>query len=324
MPHIKLPKSLTSRICSSRPNRLFSLVVVLFTILISNNSNAFEQVKTNNKERSSITVEQGTFIVEKIGAGKPLILIPGLMSSGKVYTELAADLSKTYQVHVVSVKGFAGTPQTGSFSLNQFVGDIVAYIEVAKLNKPSIVGHSMGGLTAFKLASEHADKIGRVVSIDGLPFIGPIFTRSNATTADMLKPQAHNMKTMFANMTAEQMAGTAQQGVFIQATSEHDQARVVEMARASDPATAGDALFDVMLTDLREPLKRTTTPILMLGASGAFTQTAQHAQVEALYAAQFAEVPNATVVMNTKIRHFMMFDDLAWTGQQIEKFLGSK
>jgi pimeloyl-ACP methyl ester carboxylesterase len=269
-----------------------------------------------------MTREQSTFLVEKTGAGNPLILIPGLMSSGKVYQEIATELSKHYQVHVVSVKGFAGTPQTGSFSLNQFVADIVSYIDLERLNKPSIIGHSMGGLTAFKLASEHADKIGHVISIDGLPFIGPIFTRSNATTADMLKPQATNMKTMFSYMTAQQLANQAQQGVYIQATSQQDQARVVEMARTSDSATVGDALYDVMLTDMRKPLKQTTVPILMLGASGAFTQEAQHAQVKALYNAQFADVPNATVVMNTKVRHFIMFDDFAWLVQQIEQFLG--
>jgi hypothetical protein len=166
--------------------------------------------------------------------------------------------------------------------------------------------------------------IAKVVSIDGLPFIGPIFTRNNATTADMLKPQAQNIKTMFASLTQAQLADQAKQGVYIQAISAADQARVVEMARLSDPTTAGDAMFDVMLTDLREPLKQTSTPILMLGASGAFTQDAQYKQAEALYRAQFIDVQTAKVVMNNKVRHFIMFDDLAWLEQQIEQFLGNE
>jgi N-formylmaleamate deformylase len=263
-----------------------------------------------------------TFLIEVTGTGTPVILIPGLMSNGSVYNELAANLAKQYQLHILSVKGFAGTPPSDNFSLAQLVADIAAYIEFEDLKKADIVGHSMGGLTAFALASKHSNLIGKVISIDGLPFIGPIFTRTNNTTADMLKPQAQNIKTMFANMTQEQMAVQAQQNVFIQATSPADQARVVEMARASDPITVGKAMFDVMQSDLREPLKQTTTPMLMLGASGAFTQAAQHTQAQALYKAQFTDVKMAKVVMNSQVRHFIMFDDPAWLSQQVEQFLG--
>jgi len=265
--------------------------------------------------------EQALFLVKVSGKGTPLILIPGLMSNGSVFDELAAALAVHYQVHVISVKGFAGTPKGEKFSLQQFCDDLATYIESAKLEKPSLVGHSMGGLTALKLACEHENLINKVISIDGVPFIGPIFTHNNAITVDLLKAQAQQLRMLFSTMHGEQLAMQSQQSIFIQASSLQDQARIVEMARTSDPTTAGNAMFDLLQTDLRPALSETNTPILMLGASGAFMQSSHHKQIATLYKAQFEHVKNARVTMHPKARHFMMFDDLEWLTLQIEGFL---
>lgn len=265
--------------------------------------------------------DQPLFLVEISGEGHPLILIPGLMSSGQVFTELAECLAEHYQVHVISIRGFAGTPKGDVFSLQQLCDDLAAYIKLAKLEKPSIIGHSMGGLAGLKLACEHEQLINKVISIDGLPFIGPIFTHNNAMTVELLKPQAQQLRMLFSTMHGEQLAMQTQQGIFIQATSAHDQAKIVEMARKSDPTTAGKAMFDLMQTDLRLALSETNTPILMLGASGAFMQTSHHKQIATLYKAQFTHVKNARVSMHPKAKHFIMFDDLEWVCLQIEGFL---
>lgn len=265
--------------------------------------------------------DPSSFKVEVKGQGQSILLIPGLMSDASVYETLASDLSKHYEVHLISIKGFASTPASANFSLANFIQDVVSYIDNNELQRPHIIGHSMGGLSGFMLASYHQDKIGKLVSIDGLPFIGPIFTRTNATTVAMMKPQAQGIKAMFANMTNQQLATQTQQGVFIQATSLKDQAKVVDMAKQSNPVTVGDAMFDVMTTDMREPLTMSDTHILMLGASGGFSQQAQHQQAKALYTGQFENVKNAEVVMNTKVRHFMFFDDANWVSEQINQFL---
>lgn len=266
--------------------------------------------------------DHGSFTVEVQGnTGTPLILIPGLMSNSSVFTALSQNFYAEYQVHLVSVKGFAGTPKGKAFSLKDLSADIAAYINTQGLQKPHIIGHSMGGLTAYMLAVEYEDIIGKVVSIDGLPFIGPIFTRSNATTASMLTPQAIGIKTMFANMSPQQIAFQTQQGINIQATSANDQAKIVEMARLSDPSTAGQAMYDVMTTDLRQAISKSNTFILMLGASGGFSQASEHEQVKKLYEAQFKHVKNATVKMNTQAKHFIMFDDLAWVSDNINAFI---
>lgn len=302
--------------------RPWAILISLFIILYVE-SGYSHTIAERHIESQSALQNNLSFITSVKGQGQAILLIPGLMSNGSVFETLANRLSADYQVHTLSLKGFAGTEQNGKFSLNQLITDIAEYIKTQKLGPVFAVGHSMGGLSAFKLVSEQEPLVKKMISIDGLPFIGPIFTRSNATTVDMLKPQAVNIRNMFYAMTPEQLAAQAQQGIFIQATAAQDQARIIDMARSSDPKTAGDAMYEVMQTDLRQQLASVNTPMLLLGASGAFTQATQHEQVAELYQAQLSEVKSAKVVMNTQSRHFIMFDDIDWLEQQVRDFFGA-
>jgi pimeloyl-ACP methyl ester carboxylesterase len=263
-------------------------------------------------------------VAERGDSKKPsVILIPGLMSDASVYDNLSIALQANYQVHTLSVRGFAETPPTDeAFSLQALVDDILLYSEYKNLEQPHIIGHSMGGLTAFILAAQHEDKIGKVISIDGLPFIGPIFTGSNQTSVDDLQMQAQMMQSMFERMTSAQLAAQTKMGLHIQATAERDKARVLDMAQRSDAKTVGEAMYSVMTTDMRKALESSNTSILLLGASGAFTTSEQHAATELIYKEQFNAVKNAKVVMNTSSRHFMMFDQADWVSIRVLEFLG--
>ncbi len=294
--------------------------IVSFLCLICTSTSTFG----SDIEDCNSACSDRLFTINVVGSGQPVLLIPGLMSSSSVYDMLISKLSQHFEFHIVSVKGFAGIPQYGEFSLDKLVEDLKAYIESEKLFRPHVVGHSMGGLTALTMAAEHSRLIGKVVSIDGLPFIGPIFTRNNHTTVAMLEQQAQTIKAMFENMTGEQMASQTQQQIYLQATSLAHQAMIVDMAKRSDPRTVGAAMFDVMTTDLREQLKASSTAILMLGASGAFTQKEQHEQVKSLYEEQFENVANSTVIMNATTRHFMMLDDVDWVSQKVKQFLSEE
>ena len=49
-----------------------------------------------------------SFQVEVIGEGKPVLLISGLMSDSRIWQHTAAALKQDYQLHLISVAGFAG------------------------------------------------------------------------------------------------------------------------------------------------------------------------------------------------------------------------
>jgi pimeloyl-ACP methyl ester carboxylesterase len=169
------------------------------------------------------------FITQVSGSGKAVILIPGLMSDARVWDDLTAALVKTYQVHRINIAGFALTPAHDNPSLVAVKQQLLAYIDTQGLNKPALIGHSLGGFMGFWLASSAPDKIGPIISIDGLPFIGPIFTRTNNSTVASLAAQATQIKAMYANMSQAQLIAQSRYGLSIQASSKEAQAKVMEM-----------------------------------------------------------------------------------------------
>jgi pimeloyl-ACP methyl ester carboxylesterase len=282
-------------------------ILVLFTLIFSSTSFAQSNL-------SSITVEIK-------GAGKPILLLPGLMSDASVWLESAEVLSKQHELHLVSVAGFAGQAPIDDISLVKLQQDLVSYIRINKLAELTIIGHSMGAFLGYYLALELPDNVGKVIAIDGLPFVSPIFTRTNKTKPSDAKPYAQQIKTQYQSLTRQQMAAMTKQGIFTQATSAQDQAKVIEMAKHSDPKTVGTLMHDLMITDLRDSLKNLKVPVLVLGASGAFRSEAEHEYAENLYQAQFSLTKLVELRMNRNVRHFIMFDDLPWLLTQINQFI---
>lgn len=52
-----------------------------------------------------------SFAVKVTGHGRPVILIPGLSSSGAVWDGTVAHLKSRFECHVLTLAGFAGEPR---------------------------------------------------------------------------------------------------------------------------------------------------------------------------------------------------------------------
>ena len=86
-----------------------------------------------------------------------MILVPGFASSGEVWTDVVAHYKAKYQCHVVTLAGFAGVPAANPTSLARVRDGIVDYIRAKKLDRPVLVGHSLGGFMAMWVASSAPD-----------------------------------------------------------------------------------------------------------------------------------------------------------------------
>src|SRR5271156_6811385 len=93
-----------------------------------------------------------SFHVEITGKGKPMILIPGLASSGATWDSTVARYKDRYECHVLTLAGFAGEPRIDPPFLETVRKDLAASIRDKKRDKPVIVGHSLGGFMALWLA----------------------------------------------------------------------------------------------------------------------------------------------------------------------------
>jgi len=261
------------------------------------------------------------FTVQVVGKGRPVILIPGLTCPGAVWAETVARYQRQYQCHVVSLAGFGGVAaqQPAPTHLLQDVRDqLLAYIKAQKLAKPTVVGHSLGGFLALWMASTDPAALGPLEIVDSLPFLSAV--QNPATTAETARPMAAQMRQQVAQghmtMAAERQLVTP---------LVTDTARLTQVARwglASDPATVGQAMYDMYTTDLRADISRIQQPVLVLSSwAGYKAYGATKASTLAIYTQQYAQLPQARIEMSEDGRHFLMYDDPQWFFTQTDAFL---
>src|SRR5204862_7086820 len=123
---------------------------------------------------AAAAMAQDPFQVKVTGHGRPMILIPGLSSSGETWDTTVARYKDRFECHVLTVAGFAGVPRIPAPVLDQVRDGLVAYIRKNKLNRPIVVGHSLGGFLALDLAARYPDLPARIVIVDSYPFLAGV------------------------------------------------------------------------------------------------------------------------------------------------------
>ncbi len=83
------------------------------------------------------------------GSKPPLIALHGLTGNGSCWTALARTLESEYDVIMPDARGhgMSDVPERG-YAYDDLANDVVGLIEDLKLSGPTLLGHSMGGLTA--------------------------------------------------------------------------------------------------------------------------------------------------------------------------------
>jgi len=261
------------------------------------------------------------FVVTVVGKGRPVLLIPGLTCPGAVWSETVARYQRQYQCHVVSLAGFGGVApqQPVPAHLLQDVRDqLLAYVKTQKLNRPVVIGHSLGGFLALWMASTDPAALGPLEIVDALPYLAAIM--NPALTADQARPQAEQRRQQMSQ-GPRSLAASRQ----VAAGMVTDTARVTQVARwgaASDPATVAQAMYDMNTTDLRADIARIQQPVLVLGTWAAYKQYGSTKEsTRAVFAQQYAKLPQARIEMSEAGYHFLMYDDSAWFFAQTDAIL---
>jgi pimeloyl-ACP methyl ester carboxylesterase len=279
---------------------------------------------------ASITSADGTraFRVHVSGAGRPILLIPGLASSGDTWTTTVAHLGDRCTCHVLTLAGFAGTPPVGGPVFDTVRRQLADYIREQRLDRPIVIGHSLGGMLALGLAADHPDLVGPLVIVDALPFLaGPNLQVQSAGEA---QAKAAAMEASMSKLTNEQWNRYAKSGASTRymATSAADAARLIEWSGATDRRTLTRALSEAYAVDLREEVGRITSPVLVLATWRGWHDQLAANKVEVprasfveTFAAQYARLHSLHFSLHDSSRHFIMWDDSAWFFSEVDSFL---
>ncbi|SMO93493.1 Pimeloyl-ACP methyl ester carboxylesterase [Chryseobacterium rhizoplanae] len=255
------------------------------------------------------------FEVKKTGKGnQSLLFIPGFASSGDVWNETTAKFEKNFTCYTLTMAGFAGTKPQADASFKDWEKGIAAYIKNNKIDKPIIIGHSMGGGFALAIAADYPELVGKIVIVDTLPCLAaisdPNFTSKenndcSSTITQLTAMSDDQFRKMQTQMMPRLLADTSMQET------------VIGWSMKSDRKTFAKMYCDFSNTDLRDTIKNIQCPSLILLESF-FTN------LKPTIEGQYKNLKNANMQYASKGLHFIMYDDKDWYFNQLTHFLSSK
>jgi pimeloyl-ACP methyl ester carboxylesterase len=267
---------------------------------------------------------QTLFTVEVTGKGKPMILIHGLYCSKDVWMETVDHYKSSYECHVVTVAGFGGNPPVSRDNFLEAVkDDVIAYVKEKKLNKPVLLGHSMGAFLSYWAAASAPGLFEKVIAVDGAPFLSAL--QMPGATPESSKPMATMMRDRMAGQTPEQTLESQKAFLPTMISNQDRIDQVAAIAMKSDGKTQGQVIYELFTIDLRQAVASIDCPVLVMGAWIAYKNYGvNHDILLQAYTQQLSAVKNARVEITDNARHFIFYDDPAWFFEKADAFLEVK
>jgi pimeloyl-ACP methyl ester carboxylesterase len=117
------------------------------------------------------------------GSGRPLVLLHGGLGAIEMFGPNLAALAKGRRVIAVDLQGHGRTADIDRpLSVELMADDIAALIRHLKLERPDVMGYSLGGGVALQTAIRHPEVVGKLVAVS-TPF------RRNAFYPEILAQQ---------------------------------------------------------------------------------------------------------------------------------------
>jgi esterase len=130
---------------------------------------------------------------EALGDGPPVVILHGLFGSSRNWRGVARALSTEHRVICVDLRNHGRSPWIDSMTYPEMAADVRTLIRSEGLDRPLVIGHSMGGKTAMTLSLESPESVGRLIVVD----IAPV------SYADRLTPYVEAMLSLEPRATAD-------------------------------------------------------------------------------------------------------------------------
>lgn len=100
--------------------------------------------------------------------GKPVIvMVHGVTDIGLSWTPLTRKLQDAYDVYMVDARGHGlSDPFTPADDGDTMVKDVVEVVRVLNLEKPILMGHSMGAATVMRIGAEYPELARAIIMLD--------------------------------------------------------------------------------------------------------------------------------------------------------------
>ncbi|WP_199035546.1 3-oxoadipate enol-lactonase [Glycomyces salinus] len=224
------------------------------------------------------------------GSGYPVVLVNSLGTVREMWGPQVEPLSKRFQVVRFDARGHGPTPAPlGEWTVDDLAGDITDLLDGLGIERAHVVGVSLGGATAMRLAVRDPDRVDRLVLASAAPRFG---------TPDAWRERA---ATVLDSGTAA-ISGATMDRWFSPGFQAERPKVVAQFREAFDACDArGYAACCGVLErlDLSDQVDRIAAPTLVVGGSDDPSTTAADARALA------ARVPGARLKLYEGARHLL-------------------
>lgn len=258
--------------------------------------------------------KQYPFEVTKTGKGKKtIVFIPGFASSGEVWKETKVNFEKDYTCYTLTMAGFAGVKPQGNATFKNWENEIANYIKDNKIEKPIVIGHSMGGGLALAIAADYPDLISKIIVVDALPCLNALMdpsfkAKENNDCSPMVTQMTAMNDTQFYDMQKKMAPRLLADASKLE--------MLVDWSVKSDRKTFAEMYCDFSNTDLRDKIATIKCPSLILLES-------YFINLKPAIEEQYKNLKTAKFQYANKGLHFIMYDDTEWYLEQLSNFVKS-
>jgi pimeloyl-ACP methyl ester carboxylesterase len=106
---------------------------------------------------------------QSFGSGPPLLILHGLLGSLDNWVSLARRWGDSFQVFALDLRNHGRSPHAEDFNYQVMAGDVLTFLDSQQFPKAHLLGHSMGGKVAMRLALDNPERVEKLVVADMAP-----------------------------------------------------------------------------------------------------------------------------------------------------------
>ncbi len=104
-------------------------------------------------------------------AGAPIVVLHGLLGSARNWAGMGKRLGESHRVFALDLRNHGRSPWAPAMSFDAMAADVAGFIEESGLAPVMLLGHSLGGKVAMRLALIRGDLVARLVVVDVAPVV---------------------------------------------------------------------------------------------------------------------------------------------------------
>lgn len=251
-------------------------------------------------------VEGKRIFFESEGNGRPIVLIHGAGQDTTSWRYNIPHFAESHRVVALDLPGH-GKSEVVLPPINvtaDYARCVWKFIEELRLERPVLMGHSMGSGICLTVALEHGEKIGGMVAVDGADKVVGVFA------PEIYQSYLESPLELMLEMTMESFRSLCSKST--------PQARIEEIAqdllRIHPRVTAGDTqAFDSFDISSRSPSIK--TPVLFISGSDDFLVTPEMVRASA------KKIRGSKVVVLDGVGHFPHTEAPDRFNREVSEFL---